>query len=309
MVQWFIIVAERMIDNTMIKSMTGFGRGESSDGIHSFTVEIKTLNHRYNDIVIKMPKHIGYLEERVKKIIKKYIIRGRVEVYINLEYINETNVDINVDIPLAKSYKSALERVAEELNIEEKITLDNIVSIPEIIKIQRKEEDEEVIWNCLKPAVEDAVDYIMNMRIKEGEELKKDVLLKINNFKEIIKSIEKKAPFIVNEYKEGLRKRVSELLGDEFNLDEEKLMNEVVFFADKSNINEEIVRLYSHINQFESSLELNESVGRKLDFLIQEMNREINTIGSKVNDIEVNSCVVEAKSELEKIREQVQNFE
>ncbi|QAT63413.1 YicC family protein [Acidilutibacter cellobiosedens] len=293
----------------MIKSMTGFGRGESSDGIHSFTVEIKTLNHRYNDIVIKMPKHIGYLEERVKKIIKKYIIRGRVEVYINLEYINETNVDINVDIPLAKSYKSALERVAEELNIEEKITLDNIVSIPEIIKIQRKEEDEEVIWNCLKPAVEDAVDYIMNMRIKEGEELKKDVLLKINNFKEIIKSIEKKAPFIVNEYKEGLRKRVSELLGDEFNLDEEKLMNEVVFFADKSNINEEIVRLYSHINQFESSLELNESVGRKLDFLIQEMNREINTIGSKVNDIEVNSCVVEAKSELEKIREQVQNFE
>ncbi len=309
MVQWFIIVAERMIDNTMIKSMTGFGRGESSDGIHSFTVEIKTLNHRYNDIVIKMPKHIGYLEERVKKIIKKYIIRGRVEVYINLEYINETNVDINVDIPLAKSYKSALERVAEELNIEEKVTLDNIVSIPEIIKIQRKEEDEEVIWNCLKPAVEDAVDYIMNMRIKEGEELKKDVLLKINNFKEIIKSIEKKAPFIVNEYKEGLRKRVSELLGDEFNLDEEKLMNEVVFFADKSNINEEIVRLYSHINQFESSLELNESVGRKLDFLIQEMNREINTIGSKVNDIEVNSCVVEAKSELEKIREQVQNFE
>jgi len=308
-VQWFIIVAERMIDNTMIKSMTGFGRGESSDGIHSFTVEIKTLNHRYNDIVIKMPKHIGYLEERVKKIIKKYIIRGRVEVYINLEYINETNVDINVDIPLAKSYKSALERVAEELNIEEKVTLDNIVSIPEIIKIQRKEEDEEVIWNCLKPAVEDAVDYIMNMRIKEGEELKKDVLLKINNFKEIIKSIEKKAPFIVNEYKEGLRKRVSELLGDEFNLDEEKLMNEVVFFADKSNINEEIVRLYSHINQFESSLELNESVGRKLDFLIQEMNREINTIGSKVNDIEVNSCVVEAKSELEKIREQVQNFE
>ncbi|MBE6082426.1 MAG: YicC family protein [Tissierellaceae bacterium] len=293
----------------MIKSMTGFGRGESSDGIHSFTVEIKTLNHRYNDIVIKMPKHIGYLEERVKKIIKKYIIRGRVEVYINLEYINETNVDINVDIPLAKSYKSALERVAEELNIEEKVTLDNIVSIPEIIKIQRKEEDEEVIWNCLKPAVEDAVDYIMNMRIKEGEELKKDVLLKINNFKEIIKSIEKKAPFIVNEYKEGLRKRVSELLGDEFNLDEEKLMNEVVFFADKSNINEEIVRLYSHINQFESSLELNESVGRKLDFLIQEMNREINTIGSKVNDIEVNSCVVEAKSELEKIREQVQNFE
>ncbi|SCL83465.1 YicC/YloC family endoribonuclease [Sporanaerobacter sp. PP17-6a] len=309
MVQWFIIVAERMIDNTMIKSMTGFGRGESSDGIHSFTVEIKTLNHRYNDIVIKMPKHIGYLEERVKKIIKKYIIRGRVEVYINLEYINETNVDINVDIPLAKSYKSALERVAEELNIEEKVTLDNIVSIPEIIKIQRKEEDEEVIWNCLKPAVEDAVDYIMNMRIKEGEELKKDVLLKINNFKEIIKSIERKAPFIVNEYKEGLRKRVSELLGDEFNLDEEKLMNEVVFFADKSNINEEIVRLYSHINQFESSLELNESVGRKLDFLIQEMNREINTIGSKVNDIEVNSCVVEAKSELEKIREQVQNFE
>ncbi len=309
MVQWFIIVAERVIDNTMIKSMTGFGRGESSDGIHSFTVEIKTLNHRYNDIVIKMPKHIGYLEERVKKIIKKYIIRGRVEVYINLEYINETNVDINVDIPLAKSYKSALERVAEELNIEEKVTLDNIVSIPEIIKIQRKEEDEEVVWNCLKPAVEDAVDYIMNMRIKEGEELKKDVLLKINNFKEIIKSIEKKAPFIVNEYKEGLRKRVSELLGDEFNLDEEKLMNEVVFFADKSNINEEIVRLYSHINQFESSLELNESVGRKLDFLIQEMNREINTIGSKVNDIEVNSCVVEAKSELEKIREQVQNFE
>lgn len=293
----------------MIKSMTGFGRGENSDDLHNFTVEIKTLNHRYNDIIVKMPKHISYFEESVKKIIKEKINRGRVEVFISLEYINQSVIDIKVDLPLAKSYKQAIESIAGELNIDEKVSLDQIVRIPDVIKAEKREEDEDEIWICLKSALEEAIDKMMIMRSEEGKELAKDITMKSANITEMVKEIEKRAPLVVLEYKEKLKARVGELLEKEYKVDDSKLANEVAFFADKSNINEEIVRLYSHINQIISSLQMEEPVGRKLDFLVQEMNREINTIGSKASDLEITKLVVDVKSEIEKIREQIQNVE
>jgi uncharacterized protein (TIGR00255 family) len=293
----------------MIKSMTGFGRGESTDGVHNFNLEIKTVNHRYNDIIVKMPKHLSYLEEKIKKIIKNRINRGRVEVYINLEYISESEIDVKVDIPLAKAYKAGLDTIIEELNINENIRLSHLLSISEIIKTERKELDEDITWNCLNNALDTALDSVIKMRTDEGIALKADMEVQLMKIENMINKIEKRSPLVVLEYREKLKERIKELLDVDCNVDEERINYEVVFFADKSDINEEVVRLKSHIKQFLQTLEAKEPVGRKLDFLIQEMNREINTIGSKANDLIISNNVVDIKSELEKIREQVQNVE
>ncbi|MEY8415687.1 YicC/YloC family endoribonuclease [Tissierella praeacuta] len=293
----------------IIKSMTGFGRGESSNEVYNFKVEIKAVNHRYNDIVVKMPRHISYLEENVKKIIKTEINRGKIDVYINLDYINESAIDIKVDIPLAKSYKDVLEKLSEELELEENIRLFNILGLSEIIKTERKELDEDIAWTCLKEALNMALRDIMNMKVVEGEELKNDMISKLDRIETIVLEIEERSPLVVLEYKGKLRERIGELLDKDINIDEDRIASEVAIFADKSNINEEIVRLKSHVKQFLSILNEKDAIGRKLDFLIQEMNREINTIGSKANDMLISQNVVEIKSELEKIREQVQNIE
>ncbi|WP_313756623.1 YicC/YloC family endoribonuclease [Tissierella sp.] len=293
----------------IIKSMTGFGRGEFSNEVYNFKVEIKAVNHRYNDIVVKMPRHISYLEENVKKIIKTEINRGKIDVYINLDYINESAIDIKVDIPLAKSYKDVLERLSEELGLEENIRLFNILGLSEIIKTERKELDEDIAWTCLKEALNIALRDIMNMKVVEGEELKNDMISKLDRIETIVLKIEERSPLVVLEYKGKLKERISELLDKDINIDEDRIASEVAIFADKSNINEEIVRLKSHVKQFLSILNEKDAIGRKLDFLIQEMNREINTIGSKANDMLISQNVVEIKSELEKIREQVQNIE
>ncbi len=293
----------------LIKSMTGYGKGESSNDLYKFKVEIKAVNHRYNDIIIKMPRHISYLEETIKKIIKDKISRGKVDVYINLEYINESAVDVKVDIPLAKSYMKSLLDLTRELELDDNIRLNNILSISEVIRTERKELDEDLIWGVLKIALNDALDNILNMRLAEGLELKNDILVKLSNIEYLVNQIEQRSPYVVQDYKERLRERISSLLDDNIVLDEERLTNEVVFFADKSSIDEELVRLASHIKQFRSILDEDESIGRKLDFLIQEFNREINTIGSKANDITITKFVVDLKAELEKIREQIQNIE
>jgi uncharacterized protein (TIGR00255 family) len=293
----------------MIKSMTGFGRGESSDGVHSFSVEIKTVNHRYNDIIVKMPKYLLFLEEKVKKHIKEYINRGRVEVYINLEYLADSNIEVNVNIPLALAYKRELENLINQLEIGDDISLTHLLTLPEVIKTERKDVDEDVVWGCLSQALEIALENVVNMRKKEGIELKKDIEIQLRKLENLIDKIEKRAPQVVMEYKEKLKERVSELMDEDADLDEERLNFEVVLFADKSDINEEVVRFKSHIKQFYMSLEQDEAVGRKLDFLIQEMNREVNTIGSKANDLEIINDVMDIKAQLEKIREQVQNIE
>ncbi len=293
----------------MIKSMTGYGRGEYSNELYNFKVEIKSVNHRYNDIIIKMPRHIGYLEESIKKIIKEKITRGKVDVFINLDYINDSTMDIKVDIPLAKSYKEALKELSQELNFGDDIRLHNILGLPEIVKTERKELDEDQALNCLKEAIYIALEDIINMRISEGKELKKDIISNLVKIESILISIKERSPLVVLEYKDKLKERISVLLDNNIEIAEDKINYEVAFFADKSDINEEVVRLKSHIKQFISILDEDSSVGRKLDFLIQEMNREINTIGSKVSDILISQNVVEIKSELEKIREQVQNIE
>lgn len=293
----------------MLKSMTGFGIGESGDGIYNFNVEVKTVNHRYNDIVIRMPKHLNYLEEKIKSVIKDKISRGRVEVFINLEYLEESNLDIKIDMSLAKSYKSELDRMIKELNIKDEVKLSHMLILPEIIKKERKELEDDVIWECLKASLEIALDSVVDMRIREGLMLKRDMENQIFKIENNLNKIEERAPVVVIEYKEKLKSRIEELVDSELSLDDDRLNYEIAFFADRSDINEEIVRLKSHSNQFLDSLDEKEPVGRKLDFILQEMNREVNTIGSKSDDIIISNCVVNIKYELEKTREQVQNVE
>ena len=293
----------------MVKSMTGFGRGEYSNELYNLKVEIKAVNHRYNDITIKMPRHISYLEEKIKKIIKTEVHRGKIDVYINLEYIHESAIEIKVDVPLARSYKSALEELSRELNLTESVRLYNVLGLSDIIKTERKELDEDIIWFSLREALNIAINDIMGMKSVEGEELKEDILLKLNTIEGIILDIEERSPLVVLEYKDRLTERIRELLDKDISIDEDRITSEVVMFADKCSIDEEIVRLKSHIKQFISILNEKKSIGKKLDFLIQEINREINTIGSKANDVLISQRVVEVKAELEKIREQVQNVE
>lgn len=289
--------------------MTGYGKGEYENELYRFIIEIKSVNHRYNDISVKMPRHISYLEDSIKKTIKEKINRGKVDVYINLEYVNDSAVDVKVDIPLALSYKNVLEELKIKLNIEDHIRLNNILGMNEVVKTERKNIDENLVADCLMKALSLAIDHITKMREQEGKELKKDMLNKLANIENFLQIIEDRSPSVVIEHRDKLRERIEELLDNSISIDEERLSSEVAIFADKSSIDEEIVRLKSHIKQFINILEEKDSVGRKLDFLIQEFNREINTIGSKANDIVISKNVVELKAELEKIREQVQNIE
>ncbi len=284
--------------------------GQYENNVYRFKIEIKSVNHRYCDILVKMPRHIGYLEDDIKKIIKGKINRGKIDVYINLEYIDESSLDISIDIPLAKAYKSAIEELSSALGLDDSFSLENILDIPDIIKIEKRAMDEELLAQSLKIALDMALDNMLNMRLLEGRELGSDILLKLENIQRELDIIENRAPMLGEEYRDRLRERVRELLDDDIILDEDRLSNEVAFFADKSSIDEEIVRLKSHIKQFkEIILKEKGPVGRKLDFLIQELNREINTIGSKSNDMTISKSVVNLKAELEKIREQVQNIE
>lgn len=289
--------------------MTGYGKGEYENELYKFVIEIKSVNHRYNDILVKMPRHISYLEDKIKKNIKDKISRGKVDVYVNLEYVNESAIDVKVDVALAKSYKEALEGLTGDLGMEDNVRLNNILSMNEVVRTERKSVDEDLIEDSLLNALNIAIINITEMRENEGRELKNDMLIKLDNIKNNLEVIKERSPSVVLEYKEKLRDRINELLDNSLAIDEERLSTEVAIFADKSSIDEEIVRLESHIKQFKNILEEEDSVGRKLDFLIQEFNREINTIGSKANDIVISKHVVDLKAELEKIREQVQNIE
>ena len=293
----------------MIRSMTGFGRGEAGDDVRLFVVEMKSVNHRYNDIVVRMPKRLSYFEEKVKDLVKNEIKRGRVELYISLENIGEGDTDIALNLPLAQKYLTCLKEIQEKLQIVDDISVSLLAKFPDVIKVETAEEDEDKLWLCLKEASQKALQLLMNMREDEGKKLSEDIENRCDYISEIIKTIEKRSPQVVLEYKEKLRERVNELLDDSVQIDETRLNTEVVVYADKSAITEETVRLNSHIYQLKKALTEKQPVGRKLDFLIQEMNREVNTIGSKSNDLEIVSHVVELKSELEKIREQVQNIE
>ena len=290
-------------------SMTGYGKGDYENDLYRFKLEIKSVNHRYIDVNVKFPRQISYLEETIKKKIKEKLFRGKVDAYINLEYLGESQTDVNIDTELAKAYYDTLNELVVELNLKDGISLNNILNIPDIIKLQKKELDEESILEVLTVSLDLALENISSMRKEEGKELKNDILVKLATIKSHLTIIEERSPEVVLEYKKKLNDRINELIDNETILDKDRLNSEVAFFADKASIDEEIVRLKSHIKQLELILEEDGSIGRKLDFLIQEFNREINTIGSKSSDITITMYVVELKSEVEKIREQIQNIE
>jgi len=292
----------------MVRSMTGFGRGEVSRDGKEFTVEIKTVNHRYFDIFIKMPRQISFLEDRVRELVSRAISRGKIDVYITYTNYGSDSRQVTIDEQLAKAYVSALEQLRDMFSLADDISVSLLSKCPEVLKVEQVEEDEEQLWEILKTALDDAVASLIRMRENEGEAMKKALLERADTVEGVIAKIEARAPEVPKDYRAKLTERISDLLEQQV-VDESRIAMEVALFADRCSIDEELVRLRSHFGQMRQILDMDQPVGRKLDFLVQEMNREINTIGSKANDLEITRYVVDVKSEIEKIREQVQNIE
>jgi uncharacterized protein (TIGR00255 family) len=290
--------------------MTGYGRGECTMYERKFTVEIKAVNHRYNDITVKLPRAIMGFEDEIKKAISKKVFRGKLDVFVNFESFSQEDVNISVNEPLAKSYTETLRKLKSDLQLEGDVTIEMVSKFPDVITVDKNisnENTENEIRECLMKAVEDATDAFVAMREVEGETLKKNIIEKVAFVNDALQKIEERAPFVSKDYRARLEAKLADL--DEIQVDESRLLTEVMLFADKACIDEEITRLHSHISQMYSIVEESVPVGRKLDFLVQEMNRETNTIGSKSNDIQITNHVVDIKSEIEKIREQIQNIE
>lgn len=293
----------------MAISMTGFGRGEYKDDNYYFLVECKTINHKYCDINIRLPRKISFLEDKARNFIKNYIKRGRVDIYIKLDLLGSEDVNLKFDETLANQYVNILREIRDKFDLVDDISVMNVAKFPDIIKTEEKEEDEDLLWSMLSKALEETLTKLKEMRSEEGQKLAQDVLERCDILQNTIEEIEKNSYNVVIDYKEKLNNRISEILDNPSLVDENRLAQEVAIYADKSSITEEIVRFKSHIGQLRSTIVKDESIGRKIDFLIQEMNRETNTIGSKSSDLNITNLVVEIKSELEKIREQIQNIE
>ena len=289
----------------MIRSMTGFGRCEITEGDRKFTVEMKGVNHRYLDANIRMPKKLNSFDSAIRSLLKKYAQRGKVDIFITYEDMSENQVSLKYNEPLAKEYLTYFKQMEESFGLENDIRVSALSRCPEVLTM----EDEEALWNGLKKALEGALEQFVETREAEGENLKNDILSKLEGMLEKVSYIENRSPEIVAEYREKLEEKVKELLADT-QMDEGRIAAEVVIFADKICTDEEVVRLKSHISHMrETFLSEEGGIGRKLDFIAQEMNREANTILSKANDIEVSNCAIDLKTEIEKIREQVQNIE
>lgn len=294
----------------MIKSMTGFGRGEYSDGKRNVTAEIKTVNHRYSDINIKMPKRYSFAEEGIKAIIREKIKRGKAEVSIVVENLTEEDITVKLNALVAKQYLDNLRELQDTYELGGSVNIELIATLPDVMKAVPDVDDEDEVRGVIENAVALATESLDAMRCVEGEKLAEDLKIRGELIRDIVKKIEVRAPFVVKDYMEKLNNRIKELIEDAAAIPEERILTEVAIFADKSNITEELVRLDSHMKQLDSILSGSSGpVGKKLDFLVQEMNREANTIGSKANDLEITSLMLETKSEIEKIREQVQNIE
>lgn len=293
-----------------MKSMTGYGRGECILYDRKFVIEIKAVNHRYNDITVKMPRTMLSFEDKIKKLIGEKVFRGKIDVFVNFESFSKDDVAINVNEALADSYVEALNSIKSRYSLVSDITVDLIAKFPDVISVDKNTDDDKVnseIGECLFNALNQAIDSFVAMREREGEVLKANIYDKLDVIRNLVDKIETRSPFVAKEYRQRLEEKLKEYVGAE--IDEQRILTEVLLFADKSCIDEEITRLHSHISQMGSILEEAVPVGRKLDFLIQEMNREVNTIGSKSNDLEITEAIVVAKSEIEKIREQIQNIE
>ena len=293
----------------MAISMTGFGRGEFKNDNYHFLVECKTINHKYCDINVRLPRKISFLEDKIRNYVKNFVKRGRVDLYIKLDLIGSEYVNLKFDDKLATQYVNILKEIKEKFDLQDDISVMNVAKFPEIVKCEEKEEDEDLYWSMLKEALDMSMEKLTQMRKEEGEKLAIDTIERCDILANLIDEIEKHSNTVVDEYREKLNNRISEILENPSIIDENRLAQEVAIFADKSSITEEIVRFRSHIEQLRKTVEKNDSIGRKIDFLIQEMNREVNTTGSKSSNINITNLVVEVKSELEKIREQIQNIE
>ena len=296
----------------MIRSMTGFGRGESADETGKVTVEIRAVNHRYLDISVKMPRKYAFAEEAIKAAVKEKLYRGKVEVNVSIDNAGQSDSDVKLDADLAAKYYDALSTLRDSFDFgeESKVSLSLLARMPDVIKTSAAEEDEEAVTGRLVAAARKAVDDICRMRETEGAKLAADLEARADTVSDIRARIEKRAPEIEKEYAAKFRARIEELLEGVYEVPAERVALEAAVFADKANITEELVRLDSHVSQLRTFLRTGgEAIGKKMDFLIQEMNREANTIGSKSNDREITSMMLDLKAEIEKIREQVQNIE
>ena len=291
----------------MIKSMTGFGRGEASQNNITFTVDVKTVNHRYSDISVRMPRMVSALEEKVREYISSKLNRGKIDIYINYDSFGQ-DTKVKLDTNLASAYVDSLNTLKEQFGIKDEISLSLLTRFSDILKLDTEEQDLDFLWGILSSALEQAVGSLLEMRSREGERLRKDMIQKLDSIRVTVDEIKAKAPDLIEVYKNKLYDKIRELTKD-VQLDENRLLTEVAIFADKASIDEEIVRLSSHIEEFKKTLNMNISIGKKLDFIVQEMNREVNTIGSKSSDLGVVNNVIAIKTEIEKIREQVQNIE
>lgn len=292
----------------MIKSMTGFGRYEVSEADRKITVEMKSVNHRYLDVNIKMPKKLNFFEAAIRAELKNYIQRGKVDIFITYEDFTESNVCIKYNKELAAEYMGYLEQMAADFHLDNDIRVSSLSRYPEVMSMEEQTPDEEELWKVLSKAVKGAAEGFVAARIKEGENLKEDLIAKLEGMLTHVEYITENSPQLVSEYKEKLRDKVRELLSDT-QIDENRLLMEVTIFADKACVDEELVRLKSHIETTKNTLIEGGSIGRKLDFIAQEMNREANTILSKANDLEISNRAIELKTEIEKVREQIQNIE
>lgn len=298
----------------MIKSMTGFGRGEYTDGKRNMVVEIKTVNHRYADITIKMPRRYSFAEDKIKSAIKAHLRRGKADVFIMVENIGDSDVSVQINEELAKQYLEKMvslrDALGEPEGFNDQLSLLQIAGLPDVIKTTPAAEDEEEIMQALLIPTLQAAQNLDKMRATEGEKLAEDLLAKGENLKTLLDQVAARAPQVATDYTAKLRERITELIGNSVQIPEDRILVEAAIFADKCAIDEEITRLNSHIMQLRDIVSTsNQPDGKKLDFLVQEMNREANTIGSKANDITITGYVLDLKSEIEKIREQVQNIE
>lgn len=292
----------------MIRSMTGYGRSQQTLDGREILVEIKSVNHRYFEFSARVPRAYGYLEEKLKSFLQGKVSRGKIEMGVTIYNIEGKDALIEVNSSIAKGYVDALRKANESLMLKDDITLSNLIRLPDIFNVIKNTEDEEVIWNDVKIAAEEALNNFVSMREAEGVKMREDVEQRLDYIEKLVGKVEERSPMVTEAYRERLYNKLVEILNDK-KIDEQRILTEAAIFSEKTAVDEETVRLKSHINQFRNLLESGEPVGRKLDFLIQEFNRESNTIGSKAQDVEITKIVVELKSEIEKIREQIQNIE
>lgn len=293
---------------TKIRSMTGFGRCEVADGTRKISVEMKSVNHRYLDISIKIPKKLSFFETAIRGELKEYIQRGKVDIFITYEDTAESNLCVKYNRELAAEYMKYLWQMSEDFSLDNDVRVSTLSRYPEVLTMEEQTVDEEALWQFLAKAVHGAAESFVETREKEGDNIRDDLLAKLNGMLACVEFIEHRSPRIIEEYKQKLRDKVRELLEDN-QIDETRLLTEVTIFADKVCVDEELVRLRSHITTTRDCLTEGGGIGRKLDFLAQEMNREANTILSKTSDLEISNRAIELKTEIEKIREQIQNIE